>query len=205
MALLRKSTLVFAEMLLLIAVTSFLMLPEYVMQAIEYLSELSYSLRLVIVVIVDLLIILAVFAQLRGTERYRGRELMVQAGDSKTTVTVESLRQRVQRAVHELEDIETVESEVKGKRGMAHINLEVTTSKDEVNIPEKQREIDRVIKQVVVKQMGIKLGEPPVINIRLACDAKEVDGETQTVDSVKPSGAATTGEPKPVTASATSE
>ena len=47
------------------------MLPEYVMGAIGALGELNYWLRLVIVVIVNLLIVLAVFAQLRGAEQYR--------------------------------------------------------------------------------------------------------------------------------------
>jgi hypothetical protein len=186
LALLRKSTLVFAEILLLIAVTAFLMLPEYVVGAISALGGLNYWLRLVIVVVVDLLIVLAVFAQLRGAERYRGRELVVEAGDCDTTVTAESTRQRLQRAIYGLQDIETVEGSIKGKRGKAVISLEITTSKDEINIPEKQREIDRVIKQVVVKQMGIKLAQPPVVNIRLASDAKESEEPSSADVSASP-------------------
>lgn len=190
----------FSEILLIIAVTAFLMLPEYVIGIIEILGGLNYWLRVVIALIINLLIVLAVFSQLRGAERYRGRELLVQMGDSNTTVTVESLRQRVQRAVQDLTDIEIVEAEVKGRRGHALISMEVTTSKDEVNIPEKQREIDRVIKQVAVKQMGIKLAEPAIINIRLACDAKDIAaeaGENAPSQKQQPVSPATT----PVTAS----
>ena len=202
MALIRKATLVFSEILLLVAATAFLMLPEYVIDAVEILADLNYWLRLVIVVIIFVLIVLAVIAQLRGAERYRGAELTVQAGDSNTTVTAESLRQRLQRGILDLSDIETVECEVKGQGGKALINMGVMTSKDEINIPEKQREIDRVIKLIAVKQMGVQLAEPAVINIRLASDtgeeAAEPEKEVVSVAPVVSPPALVTPEPAPV-------
>ncbi len=184
MVFLRKFTLVIAEILLLLLITLLLASPETLVGISERLFAVDLTLRVVVVIVIDILIFLAIISQLRGGTRYSGPQLIVQAGDSNTTVTTESVRQGIIKAMLDIDAIENVKCDVKGKRGEALITMEVISSRDDINIPNKQKEIDRAIKRVVVKQMGVKLSKPAVISIRLASDApSEPVEQTNTAPS----------------------
>lgn len=167
---LRKMTLVIAEIILLLAVSTLLITPLFMARVANDVNGIDPTIRITIAVVIDVLLVAAVISQLRAAPRYSGAGLLVQSGDSSTSVTTESVRQNVMKAVAAIADIESVECKTTSKHGEAVLELDVATSKDDINIPKKQREIDRAIKQVVVKQMGVKLNKPPVVSIRLASD-----------------------------------
>ena len=172
MTFLKRVILILAEIVLFILITALLLSPQELLQSvITGISSIDWIYRFAAVLLIDTILLSAVVKQLRsGTNRYHGKELVVNAGESYTSVTQESVRQAIIKTVSKIDDIESVGCATQSKKGRAIVELEVITSKDEINIPAKQREIDRAIKQVVVKQMGLKLYKPASVMIRLASD-----------------------------------
>jgi hypothetical protein len=168
---LRKATLIFAEIVLFLIVTVMLVAPDVMISSAETLLTLDLGLRIVIAVVIDLLLVAAILSQVWAGRRYKGDALLVQAGDSNTTVTTESMRHTIIKAIYTVGDIENVECLVASRDGKAVIQLEVTAANDDINVPAKQREIDQAIKRVVAKQLGVKMASPATVSIRLASDA----------------------------------
>lgn len=194
MIFLRKLTLVLAEILLLVAVSVVLLAPELLSDISAFLIEnTDETMRIIAAIVIDLLLIGAIFSQIRGANRYKGEGLLVQAGDSDASIATESVRQGVMKAVGQIPDIHSVECKAIAKNGEAILQLEVVTSKDDINIPKKQREIDRAINQVVVKQMGVKMARPASVNIQLS------NGVVAPPKSATPAPLAAQPTAKPVT------
>src|SRR5262249_31004377 len=55
---------------------------------------------------------------------------------------------------------------VEARRGRADVDLDVVVSGDTVNIPNKQREIDRALRQVINKELGLQMAEHPRVHIQ---------------------------------------
>ena len=58
-------------------------------------------------------------------------------------------------------------SEVKALRGKADVDFDVVVSRDSNNLPEKQKEIDRALRQVLNKQLGLQMAGKPRVHIRM--------------------------------------
>jgi hypothetical protein len=91
-------------------------------------------------------------------------------------VSVESACDRILRAVRAVPDVLSAEATVKALRGKADIDLTVAVANTTTNLPEKQHEIDRALRQVINKQLGLQMAGKPRVHIRMD-DEKAVEKE----------------------------
>jgi hypothetical protein len=154
-------------LLLIALLTVLLLVPETVVEVLGRLREVQFPLRLALVLVIYLIALVIFSIRLRLTPRGKSDALTVRTSDSVASVTVESVRERVLKTVSEVPGVASVAAQVKSVGGRADIDLNVTTSDDKLNIPEKQREISRVLDQVIKKQLGLQMVGRPRINIQL--------------------------------------
>ncbi|MFZ4812956.1 MAG: hypothetical protein ACOYL5_00375 [Phototrophicaceae bacterium] len=192
MKLLRNFTLVLSEIILLALFTVVAFISEDRLQpVITFVAGQDILVRIVVVVIVDLLLIVAIFAQLFGGTRVRGAGLLVKNGQSATMIDTESVHESVLRAIRQLENVESCEGETKAIGGQADIQLQVVIDTDKMNIPNKEREISRTINQVVVKQMGVELRRAPLVKIKMRGDDEVLAERTTIADAQRAAQEAT--------------
>ncbi len=148
--------------------TVLLLAPGSVADVIRTLEDVAFVVRLGAVLIIYVLLLVLVFLRLRGASRANDKMLMVRAAGADAAVTVESAQDLVLKTVQTIPSVAAVEAAVRSVGGKADIDLNVTTTDDKVNVPEKQREINRALEQVIKKQLGLQMAGRPRINIRLA-------------------------------------
>src|SRR5690606_34618139 len=68
--------------------------------------------------------------------------------------------------VAKLNDIFAVESEVKAVQGRVSVEIDIDAA-DRIDVRKKTNEIQREVKKIVDRQMGLKLGPKPVIRFQL--------------------------------------
>src|SRR5262249_7529851 len=90
-----------------------------------------------------------------------------------TEVSIESARERILKAVSDVPDVVAAEASVKPVRGRADIELQVTVFGHDVKLPDKQRDINRALKQVIDKQLGLEMAGQPRIHIRIHGEEKQ--------------------------------
>jgi hypothetical protein len=90
---------------------------------------------------------------------------MMQASGAITEVSVESARDRILKAVSDVPDVVTADAEVKPVRGRADVELQVTVMGHDVQLPAKQKEINRALNQVIHKQLGLRMAGQPRVHI----------------------------------------
>jgi hypothetical protein len=133
----------------------------------DQVSTVNIYVRGAVVVLVDAIIVVLLFRQLRGERRTTTNGgLMVRAGGAITDVSIDSARERILRAVREVPDVTSATARVEAKRGRADVDLDVIVSGDTVNIPNKQKEIDRALRQVINKELGLQMAEHPRVHIQ---------------------------------------
>lgn len=113
---------------------------------------------------VDLGIGLLLFYELR-----RPRSgFLVRARGSKADVSPESIQAQVMHHVSQIEGVLDLDVRVQPMTGgRVDLTLDVLTLPD-VMVAKKVKEITGVVRQVVVKHMGLRLGEGPSIHLELA-------------------------------------
>lgn len=167
MKFLRRLALILAELVLFLLVTVVLLYPSLLEQVIADLANIDIVVRAAIVVFVDLVLLAAIFVQLQPQHTYRGEGLVVKSGKSMATISTESVDNKIIKAVKEIGDIESVTCKTRSEGGHAAIDLDVVMSRDDIQVPAKQREIERAIKRVITKQMGLKMSRPPIVKIQM--------------------------------------
>lgn len=169
MRLLLRILLSLASLVLVAVLTVLLIAPQSAIPVLEALAEVSLVLRVAIVVVFYAVMLGILYLRLRFRPRGHGADMLtVNSGGAVTAITVESVRERVLKAVRDIADVGNVVATLKSIRGRADIELDVTMKSDEVNIPAKQREISRAIEQVIKKQLGLRMAGPARISIRLS-------------------------------------
>lgn len=154
--------------LILIALLTLLLLaPDVAVDFLGRLQQVDFPVRVGLVVLIFLLALIIFSIRVRLTPRGRSDALTVRTSDTVSSVTVESVRELVLKTVGAVPGVATVDAKVNSVGGRADINLNVTTADDRLNIPEKQREISRVLDQVIKKQLGLQMLGRPKINIQL--------------------------------------
>ncbi len=155
------------SLLLVALVTVLLIAPDVVADAVLRLEQVAFAFRLGLVVVLYLLVLGGLYLRLRATPRAYQDKLAVNVAGSVTAVTVESVRERILKAISEVPGVASVDAKLKSVRGQADIELNVVTADDRVNLPEKQKEITRALEQVVRKQLGLQMAGRPRVNIQL--------------------------------------
>jgi hypothetical protein len=161
----RRFYLSLLTILLIIGVTLFLVFPVTVSNWASVLSEQTPVLRILVALVIDLLLAAFLYLQVRPDARARATGLMMQASGAITEVSVESARARILKAVSDVPDVISADAEVKPIRGRADVELQVTVMGHDVELPGKQKEINRALNQVIHKQLGLQMAGQPRVHI----------------------------------------
>lgn len=158
--------LILAVITLLVGATVLLVSPQAVIALAEGLNSVDTAgraIQLLLALLIDLLLLGLLYQLLRRTA---SRGLMVRARGARTEVSIDSVRRQIMAQIAQLPDVLDVQTEVRAERGNARVALRVKATPD-ITVPDKQNEINRALRQVVEKQMGLRLAGPPVIHIEL--------------------------------------
>lgn len=169
MALLRNIALVLLALVLITIVTVVFVAPEAIITLFQSITRINIVVRLAVALVLDLLILAVVYLRLRpSTQSPEG--LIVKASGAQADIGIDSARSMILAAVKEVPDVYTVDVNLSAVDGKADIELDVRVEGDSVNIPAKQREIDRALKQVTNKQLGLDILGRPRVHIHLKED-----------------------------------
>ncbi len=168
MSLLSRVYLVLLTALLIIFVTLLLISPDTTIIGWGWgIAQQSPVLRIVAAGLINVLLLALLYLQIRPSARASVDGLEMRASGTITEVSVESARERILRVVRDVPDVVSVEAAVKSIRGRADVDLQVVVLGDEVRLPKKQQEISRALKQVIYKQLGLRLAGRPRVHLRL--------------------------------------
>jgi hypothetical protein len=168
LVLVRKIVIVLVGVSLALLVTVLLLNPDSLARFAASLSEMSAFVRLPLAILLDAIVLAVVVMLVRGERSLRlTTGLMVKAQGAIADVSIDSARDRILRAVRDVPDVLSAEATVKAFRGKADVELEVAVSHESASVPEKQREIDRALRQVINKQLGLQMAGKPRVHIRL--------------------------------------
>lgn len=186
--LLRRFFSLLAVLILMIGVTALFAAPQLVANLAQNLSATSGGTRtalIVAAVVIDLLLAAVAVRIIRPPKK---DELMVRTRGAKTQVSVDSVQRQINTRIAQVSDVLHVHTDVEVTKGSARVELHVRTRPD-IMIPEKQKEIGRVLRQLVEKQMGLRLASDPLIHIALATD--EFDTTDRVTSVMEPTPATT--------------
>jgi len=164
---LRRIYLLLLGLLLVIAVTLLLLSPQAVGAWVGSISELSSVFRLGLTIVIDLFLLILMYLQVRPDPGAKVNGLVMRGSGAITEVSVESARDRILKAVRDVSDVVSAEAAVKPVRGRADIEMQVTVMGHDVKLPNKQKEINRALRQVIDKQLGLRMAGQPRIHIRI--------------------------------------
>ncbi len=192
-----------AVILLLIGITALLVAPQLVIDLANRVQAAPAGTRTALViaaVLIDLLLI-AVLVRIMRPPRRDG--LVVRARGARAEVSVDSVQRQINTRIAQVSDVLDVQTGVEvTQEGAAKVEMNVRTRPDIV-IPEKQKELGRVLRQLIEKQMGLRLAGDPVIHIALATDEFDTADRVTTVVQPIAAPAEARYTPLPATASYT--
>jgi hypothetical protein len=132
----------------------------------ERISEISPIIRILLVVLLVVGSLGFVIQQIRRRFERQETGLLVKTSGTITEVDIASAKERILKVVNDLPGIASTSATVKAIHGRADIDLSVSVSGYDVNVPGKQKEIDRALRQVVNKQLGLRMAGRPRIQIQ---------------------------------------
>jgi hypothetical protein len=175
LALIRKIVIALVGVLLALLVTVLLLNPDSLLVFATSLSDSSIFVRLPLTILLDAVIMAVVVVVVRGARASHSTTgLMVKAQGAITDVSIESARDRILRAVRDVPDVLSAAATVRAMRGKADVELEVVVSHESDDLPEKQREIDRALRQVINKQLGLQMAGKPRVHLRMDDEQPEL-------------------------------
>lgn len=203
MSFIRKVIIVLVGISLALLVTVLLLSPDSIMSLAFNIRDTSALIRLPLAIIIDVIVLVLIVVLVRNdrTPSTVGG-LTVRAQGAHTDVSIESARDRILRAVRDVPDVKSVQGEVKAIRGKADVDLDVLVSRDSINIPEKQKEIDRALRQVINKQLGLQMAGKPRVHIRMDDEPAAVAVPVTPPVLAPPAPVVEAPEPEPVTEAA---
>jgi hypothetical protein len=165
--LLQRVALVVVIVVVAIVLTLILIQPDLI-------SRLDSGVRVFLALLIDLTMLGLLAALLRRQRVPNQSALMVRAAGAVADVNVASARERILRAVRAVPGVTSVEAKVEAVRSRADIELDVMVSGTNINVPHKQKEIDRALRQVIQKQLGLQMARKPRVHIQLEAEQPEV-------------------------------
>jgi hypothetical protein len=166
---LRRLLSLMAVVILMVGVTALLAAPQLVARLAESLQNTPANTRTILIlaaVVIDLLLAAVAVRILRPPQK---TELLVHARGARARVSLDSVQRQINTRIAQVSDVLHVHTDVEVNNGGARVELNIRTRPDIV-IPEKQKEIARVLRQLVEKQMGLRMIGEPVIHLALATD-----------------------------------
>lgn len=167
MNILRRLIVLLMGIALIAATLALLLFPQMVGVWAGSISDSSQVIRLLLAVVIGTALLLLTFALIRPDPRTKLTGLVMRTSGALADVSVESARERILKAVGDVKDVVSVEAQVKPVQGRADVELHVTVFGHDVQLPAKQKEINRAISQVVDKQLGLRMAGQPRVHIRI--------------------------------------
>ena len=173
MHLLNRVLAIVMGLLLIMLVTVVLLVPESLVLLLSGFIDVDFLLRLAVVVVVNVLILVFMYFQLRRPQKSSTTGLAVKASGAATDISVESARTMILNGVQSVKDVVSADVDVKAVQGRADVDLNVRVTGDDIHIPNKQKEIDRALRQVINKQLGLQMRGKPRVHISLQGEKPE--------------------------------
>lgn len=167
---LRRFYLSLITVLLIAFLGLFLLAPQTIGMWAGAISEQAIIVRILALVGGGLILLLLTWIQIRPDPKVRMTGLMMRASGAITEVSVESARERILKAVSDVPDVVSAEAQVQPIRGRADIEMDVTVFGHDIKLPNKQKEINRALNQVINKQLGLRMASQPRIHIKIYGD-----------------------------------
>jgi hypothetical protein len=130
------------------------------------LAQTSVILRIVLGVILGGGLLALTYLQVRPVAQERNG-LVMRVSGAITDVSIESARDRILKTIEAVPDVISAEATIKPVRGRADMELRVVVMGHGIRLPDKQKEINRALKQVINKQLGLQMAGRPRIHIEL--------------------------------------
>jgi hypothetical protein len=178
----RLLVIVFALVLIGI-ITAVAITPDTLRVWLASLVETNLLLRLAVVVVVNIVILIMLYFTLRGPKKEPNNGLAVRAPGAYTDVSIESARKLILNAVESVPGVVSASATVKAVNGKADVDMDVQVSGTDVHIPKKQKEINRALKQVINKQLGLEMRGRPRVHLYLHGEKPSVPPTSVTVVS----------------------
>ena len=166
MRLVDRFLIIISGLVLIGVVTVLLLVPESLVAMLETIQTLGLIVRLVIVIVVNIVILIILYLLTRS-RRQPSKGLAVNASGAFADVSVESARTNNPERRQCGADVTAAGATVKAVEGRADVDLNVQVSGKGVAIPQKQREINRALSQVINKQLGLRMRGKPRVHITL--------------------------------------
>ncbi len=167
MNILRRLIVLLMGLALIGATAIFLLFPQLVGAWAASISEAPLLIRLLLTVVIDAVLLILISTLIRPDPKAKLSGLVMRTSGALADVSVESARERILKAVGDVKDVVSVEAQVKPVQGRADVELHVTVFGHDVRLPDKQKEINRAISQVVDKQLGLRMAGQPRVHIHI--------------------------------------
>jgi hypothetical protein len=165
--LLQRLILVIVLVIVGLVVTVILLQPDLI-------ARLDSGVRVILALLIDLVLFGMLAVVLRRERVPNETALMVRAPGAVADVSVASARERILRAVRSVPGVTSAEAKVEAVRSRAEVELDVIVTGSNVSVPQKQKEIDRALRQVIQKQLGLQMAHRPRVHIQLESEQTEV-------------------------------
>ena len=167
MTFINRVLVILFALILIGIVTAVAITPDTLRVWLANLEETNLLLRLAVVVVLNIILLILLYFTLRGPKKEKVNGLAVRAAGAHTDVSIESARKLILSAVEGVPDVVSASATVKAVNGKADVDMDVQVSGMGVNIPSKQKEINRALKQVINKQLGLEMRGRPRVHIYL--------------------------------------
>ncbi len=169
MSILRRITLILFGLLFITIITVALLVPQALISIVARIDPIPTPLRLVLVIAIDVIILALIYSLIRRRRVVNkgGLEVKSGRGNVLADVSTESARERVLKVIREVPAVVSAEAKLDAIDGKADIDMDVVVNGDHISVPDKHKEIDRALRQVVIKQLGLQLAGRPRVHIRL--------------------------------------
>lgn len=182
MKLLESIAVVVVGVAVLALVTVVMLAPDRFERLFASIGTVNIALRAAAMLVLNAMVLLLMYLRVRG-RAVPIDGLVVQAQGALANVEVESARAIVLSAVNNVPDVASAEATIRAVHGRADIQMDVNIAGNTVNIPQKQKEINRVLRQVINKQLGLRMQGRPRVNIRLGAPATTAQISTPSAPS----------------------
>ncbi len=169
MSILRRIVLIVFGLLFITIITIALLVPQALRAIATNVDGLATPVRLIIVIVIDIVILALIYSLIRHRRVVNKGGLVVKSsgGNVLADVSADSARERILKVIRDVPAVVSAEARLDAIDGKADIEMDVVVEGDQINVPDKHKEIDRALRQVVVKQLGLQLASRPRVHIRL--------------------------------------
>jgi len=177
---------VLVGLILIILISVLFIVPDTLAAAFLGLADVNVVIRLGLALVLNALVLVSIYLRLRPGPASDATGLVVKAQGAMADVSVESAREMVLNAVNQVPGVSKAEVKLQAVRGKADIELDVTVVDSSTNVPKKQGEINRALKQVINKQLGLNMAGRPRVHIHLGDDSASKSTSGESVSLPKP-------------------